>query len=442
MERAGSTPNKPHEDKPLLFISHRHEDKTIADILRSFIISRTANRVEVFQSSSAMAEGPRVGGLLNRQLMDFLWHTDVLILLYTNPNRDWSYCMWEYGVMLDDRKPDAKPILFQFADRYPPLFSDQVRVDVRKRHDVEKFTKDLLTDRDFFPNYPGPVTGFFRESEDVKRASDELYESLLAVAPEDNEDPEPWPPYPYLQLSIDLDHINRICQAAMKERVQLAREVVENEAVLTTGNAEAGRLFGKRTRVENIAFKELLARWREKFPDWQARWVDAICSQIIAAAMDEFPTSAWELMRATDLADGTWYGPALVKVQKSSRQHCMKFDVCFLKFVLDDDDRIIARVPRERRILDLRNTEQQPVTGKHVRDLQVLLNRFLTAGDEGKDGEPIPPLLADGIGGAKTKQATLAFQSAKSLVQDAIVGPLTWRKLIEPEGQKSSVSRI
>jgi hypothetical protein len=83
---------RPPEGKPLLFISHLHEDKTVADILRTFVISRTANRVSVYQSSSATGEGPRAGGPLNKQLTSVLWRTDVFILLYTRPDKDWSYC--------------------------------------------------------------------------------------------------------------------------------------------------------------------------------------------------------------------------------------------------------------------------------------------------------------------------------------------------------------
>src|SRR3954469_13555934 len=100
MSDATPTPIQPPEGKPLLFISHLHEDKTIADILRTFVISRTANQVTVFQSSSATAEGLRAGGPLNNQLMNILWKADVFILLYTRPNQDWSFCTWEYGVAL------------------------------------------------------------------------------------------------------------------------------------------------------------------------------------------------------------------------------------------------------------------------------------------------------------------------------------------------------
>lgn len=83
--------------------------------------------------------------------------------------------------------------------------------------------------------------------------------------------------------------------------------------------------------------------------------------------------------------------------------------------------------------IDLQKAELQPVAGDDVKTLQALLNLFLTAGDVGEDGSPIPPLALDGTAGAKTKQAVLAFQTAAHLAKDAIVGPLTWRKLIEQD---------
>jgi len=41
--------------------------------------------------------------------------------------------------------------------------------------------------------------------------------------------------------------------------------------------------------------------------------------------------------------------------------------------------------------------------------------------------------VLDGTAGAKTTQAVLAFQTAAQLARDAVVGPLTWRKLIEQD---------
>ena len=93
----------------------------------------------------------------------------------------------------------------------------------------------------------------------------------------------------------------------------------------------------------------------------------------------------------------------------------------------------MAQIVVSMETVDLRKAELQPVAGKNVKTLQALLNLFLTAGDVGEDGSPIPPLTLDGTAGAKTKQAVLAFQTAAHLATDAVVGPLTWRKLIEQD---------
>jgi peptidoglycan hydrolase-like protein with peptidoglycan-binding domain len=93
----------------------------------------------------------------------------------------------------------------------------------------------------------------------------------------------------------------------------------------------------------------------------------------------------------------------------------------------------MAQIVVRLNTIDLRKVELQPVAGEDIKTLQALLNLFLTAGDVGEDGTPIPPLTLDGTAGAKTKEALLAFQTAAHLATDAIVGPLTWEKLVEQD---------
>ena len=93
----------------------------------------------------------------------------------------------------------------------------------------------------------------------------------------------------------------------------------------------------------------------------------------------------------------------------------------------------MAQVAVSLKTIDLRNANVQPVSGKDVKQMQALLNIFLTAGDVGEDGTPIPPLTVDGTAGGVAKQAALAFQTAANLTADAIVGPQTWKKLVEQE---------
>jgi peptidoglycan hydrolase-like protein with peptidoglycan-binding domain len=73
-------------------------------------------------------------------------------------------------------------------------------------------------------------------------------------------------------------------------------------------------------------------------------------------------------------------------------------------------------------VIDLRNAQRALVLGRHVDNLQGLLKGTR---DPAWDPGPI-----DGLGGPRTRAAVIAFQGANSLVQDAIVGPLTWGKLI------------
>ena len=59
----------------------------------------------------------------------------------------------------------------------------------------------------------------------------------------------------------------------------------------------------------------------------------------------------------------------------------------------------MVQVIASLKTVDLRGAESRPVAGKDVKTLQALLNLFLTAGDGGEDGSPIPPLAPDGAAG-------------------------------------------
>ena len=93
-----------HDDTPLLFISHRHADREIADVVRKFINYQSRDDVKVYQTSSADAEAPKIGRNISRELMNALWKSQVLMLIYTGADRDWDYCMWSAA---SRRKPTA-----------------------------------------------------------------------------------------------------------------------------------------------------------------------------------------------------------------------------------------------------------------------------------------------------------------------------------------------
>ena len=82
---------RPTSDRrPLLFISHRHADRAIAEVLRKFVTDRSGGRIAVFQSSSAQADNARVGRELRRELKEQLWAAGAVVLVFTSPKEDWS----------------------------------------------------------------------------------------------------------------------------------------------------------------------------------------------------------------------------------------------------------------------------------------------------------------------------------------------------------------
>ena len=339
-------------EKPVLFISHRHEDHAIADVLRKFIETRTGGSVAVFQSSSPEADGPRQGKNITEELRRALWHASVLVLIYTTRDRDWSYCMWECGVAQLPEPSDTKTIVFQCADQFPSVFTDQLRVGLRNEDDIEKFVTALLTDPTYFPKLGRPVWEFGAGTGPVKDATHDLHVKLQEVLPSGPDAAEEWPPYPQLTLALTDGQIDRIRQAVgtAAERLAATKQLVADEAVVIGGDNQVGRIFSVRgfprtPSMPPISMRDLISSWESSSPTPTSRWLDSMCVQIMAVARDQFPTLRWELMRGADQMDETWYGPMVRYIKKVPRVKTTEIDVVFCKFQLDDNGRPKVSVP-------------------------------------------------------------------------------------------------
>src|SRR5262249_23311671 len=115
-------------DKPLLFISHKHDDRLIGEQVAAFVRSITGGQVDVFLSSNPAFKGPRVGKSLNDELRRALWLAGVVILIYTSDDKDWSYCMWECGIADEANSPSTKVVVLQCLKDKPKVFQDGLHV--------------------------------------------------------------------------------------------------------------------------------------------------------------------------------------------------------------------------------------------------------------------------------------------------------------------------
>jgi hypothetical protein len=320
--------------RPLLFISHRHGDRPIADVLRRFVTDRSGGRIAVFQSSSAQAQNPRVGRELQKELKEHLWAAGVVVLVFTSPEEDWSYCMWECGVATHPASPETKIVVLQCGPKAPSVYADAVRVNAQDPVGIQKFTNDFLTGSDFFPDYGEAVApGFAANGDEVQQAARQLHEALHEVIPSDPEEGEDWPTVPFLRLQLTFAEVDGIRQL---DPANGSRAVL-NAARVHTIDGEAKRLFGL-GRVEQFApFSRLVEAWQQGRPDESTRWIDELSEQIRIASHWRFPRLGWQLMKSVDNTDHAKYSPILSRVRSVPRQRCHQFDVYFSKFDTDNE---------------------------------------------------------------------------------------------------------
>jgi hypothetical protein len=285
--------------KPLVFISHKHSDSPIATVVAKFIRDRSLGKVDVFLSSNWTFPGPRFGADLNRQLQEKLWETDVLILLYTTADQDWSYCMWECGVATHPDSPNTRIIVFQCGHESPTPFANDLRIDVRKPDHVRRFIKQFLSDAAFSPSRKEALAPDIAE-ETVGTAATELFDNLKEVLPEPFDGQvDVWPVWPFLCVELQQPHVEMMEKLEGEnriEKIKASHQIIKEHGIIVRSDGRAAQLFGLTSLPDKLKFSDLLICWKERFPSVDATWFDSCCEQIrvalCAERVNEFGTLA------------------------------------------------------------------------------------------------------------------------------------------------------
>jgi hypothetical protein len=300
--------------EPLLFISHKHKDSSIGQVLAAFIEEKSGARVKVFLSSDPSFQGPKLGKNLNAQLRDALWNSDVLLLIYTSEEEDWQYCMYECGVATDRHSPDTKIIVFQCGADVPSAFEDIRRVNALSLNDVRQFVDELLRDPTFFPKRNGAALSRNLRDSIIESHATELHKNLESVIPKPKRTLERRALWPYLRVEMPAAEVNRIEQEEEVSRKQLAHQLVRDYAVVVDTDANAAQLFGKGSFTPRMKFEGLLKIWKDKYPTLEPSWFDSACDQIMAGAVRGLPVISMTPMR--EVGGEAEYTPVLSRVSR------------------------------------------------------------------------------------------------------------------------------
>ena len=318
--------------RPLLFISHRHADQPIAEVVRKFVTDRSGGRIEVFQSSSAEADNPRIGRELQKELKEHLWNAGAVVLVFTSPEEDWSYCMWECGVATL-ASPETKILVLQCGPQSPSVYRDAVPVNALDPVSVQKLANDFLTSPDFFPDHDEAVApGFSPNGNEVQQAATWLYEELKKVVPSDPEEGDDWSTVPFLRLQLTFAEVDAIKKLDAEEG---ARAVLE-QARVNEIDSEAKRLFGVGVVERFAPFRGLIDGWQQVRPDLPTEWIDELAEQVRTASFWRTPRFRWQLMNSVNHSDQAKYAPILSRVRSVPRERCHHFNIYFSKFETDE----------------------------------------------------------------------------------------------------------
>lgn len=270
---------------PLVFISHKHVDRQIAQVLADFIHEESRGEVDVHNSSNLNYLGPVGGERLTDALRQVLWRTDVLLLVYTAADQDWSFCMWEAGVATDSASPNTRTVVLQCGDEAPPVFQGFVRVDLRHRDDVRKFVIEFFLDAGYFPRRNRGLTPRWKR-ESVEHAADQLHAALgKVIQPANASFAHLWP---CIRLRVDRATADAV-RAPAADRA--ARRLAVSEGAMVSGQFQgAVELFGIADFMGKN-FAHLLDRWKQASgigtPD--TAWHDSCCDQMVNVLLSASP---------------------------------------------------------------------------------------------------------------------------------------------------------
>ncbi len=143
-----------------IFISHKflspdmEAARKLANRLK--IISE---EIDIFLASDPDFEGPRIGRSINESLRSVLGQVSLVILIYSDTEHDWGWCMWECGVATDpnDETP-TNVVILSLRGRVPRQYQNYLIVDATKEESIQNFVKQLCTDETFFPNVEHALT--------------------------------------------------------------------------------------------------------------------------------------------------------------------------------------------------------------------------------------------------------------------------------------------
>lgn len=304
-------PSKP------IFISHRHADRLIADVFNKHFQLWSVPRDAIFQSSEHRS-GPEIGGKLKQQLREALSQAQLVLLIYTDPDEDWQFCMWECGVAVDpsDTTEDTKIVVFQAGKEECRVFLDEV-VFKLELEDIRKFVTQFHNTKGLLE--PGQKFADKVADNILEERAQRLFDDLKTVTPLGvREERFRWDRF---VLWISPETLKKLQDGQTGDR----EKIILEEAQVRDPFGSAMLHFGY-TSASNLTLGKLAERWRSGVDAKAPRgWIAALCEEMLRAtnATPAEPPSEVMLSRLVK----TWWLYPIVNHARILPDGSFEFDI-------------------------------------------------------------------------------------------------------------------
>lgn len=278
-------------DFPKIFLSHRHADKAIADVVRKHLGIWGYDN-QVYQSSAA-GLGPTFGENIGEELKAALYNAKLVLIIYTFADKDWSFIMWEAGLATHPLKLDTRTVVFQCNPHHmPKIFEGQRRVLVNEEG-IRDFTTQFFRDEGFFPGEAAVYPDITEQT--LHAHSTAFFNDLCAALPVC--EPDERYRWDFLTLQLTYTDLKELQNIEESEAVSKIPQV----SLVTNDFGEALKHFGYANLEPELRLQHLIDRWtvntagREGL---QTDWIEELLTEIYRAIKNIPANPEWKKMNS------------------------------------------------------------------------------------------------------------------------------------------------
>jgi len=320
--------------KRKVFISHRHADENIANVLRGQLQIWGLPDENLLQSSNYKHEG-KIGRPIPKHVCNFLLETKLFILIYSVPDGNWEYTIWECGLVNDLASESTQTVVIQCIDEKAGPFWDDRRILLNPA-DIMDFTQRFHTENGFFPEMSAYQPKIRKEV--LKARSRTLYKALDSVRPTLailNKEVR----WGYFTLEVSPEHVSRLKESENEQIAMKRFRNIQDRVYVVKVKGWGLRHFNYYGFDPDITLGSLIRRWklrmkallglsgRQRLKRKYTHWISDLQLEICRAVRNGPPTLSWNPLQSVNPHTENWLVSPVVNVVRYLSDGSIQIDI-------------------------------------------------------------------------------------------------------------------